>query len=97
MDVNGSQYEFCFLVYSHVDHAKVADQVVCQADATMKGGQLSARTDALQIAVCSYAARGSISLGSIVAFRDTLEAADLYGRLVSRCTQSTESASMSPE
>jgi hypothetical protein len=97
MDINGSQYEFCFLVYSHVDHAEVSDQVVCQADATIKGDQLSARTDALQIAVYSYAARGSISLGSIVAFRDTLEAADLYGRLISRCTQSTESVSIPPE
>jgi hypothetical protein len=83
MDVNGSQYEFCFLVCSNADHAEVADQVVCQADATIKGDQLSARTDALEIAVCSDAARGSFSLGSIVAFRDTLEAADLYGRLVS--------------
>jgi hypothetical protein len=83
MDVNGSQYEFCFLVYSDVDYAEVADQVVSQADATIKGDQLSTRTDAMQIAVYSYAARGSFSLGSIVAFRDTLEAADLYGRLVS--------------
>jgi hypothetical protein len=83
MDVNGSQYEFCSLVYSHVDHAEVADQVVCQAEATIKGYQLSTRTDALQTAVYSYAARGSFSLGSIVAFRDTLEATDLYGRLVS--------------
>jgi hypothetical protein len=47
MDVNSSQYEFCFLVYSHVDHAEVADQVVCQADATIKDDQMSARTDAL--------------------------------------------------
>jgi hypothetical protein len=83
MDVNGSQYEFCFLGNSHVDHAEVADQVVCQADATVKGDQLSARTDALQIAVYSYAACSSFSLGSIVVFRDTLEATDLYGRLVS--------------
>jgi hypothetical protein len=83
MDENGSQYNFCFLVYSHVDHAEVADQVACQADATMKGDQLSTRTDALQIAVYSHAARGSFPLGSIVAFRDTLEVADLYGRLVS--------------
>jgi hypothetical protein len=83
MDVNGSQYEFCFLIYSQVDHAEVADQVVCLADATFKGDQLSTHTDALQIAVYSYAAHGSFSLGSIVAFRDTLEADDLYSRLVS--------------
>jgi hypothetical protein len=49
----------------------------------IKGDQLSALTDALQIAVDSYAACGSFSLGSIVAFRDTHEAADLYGRLIS--------------
>jgi hypothetical protein len=83
MDVNGSQYEFCFLVYSHVDHAEVADQVVCPADATIKDDQLSTHTDALQIAVYGYAACGLFSLGSIVAFRDTLEAADLYGRIIS--------------
>jgi hypothetical protein len=77
MDVNGSKYEFCFLVYNHVDLAAVADQVVYQADATIKGDQLSRRTDALQIAVFSYAARGSFSLESTVAFRDTLKAADL--------------------
>jgi hypothetical protein len=58
MDINGSQYEFCFLVYSQVDNAEVTDQVVCQADATIKGDQLSTRTDALQIAAYSYAARG---------------------------------------
>jgi hypothetical protein len=83
VDVNGSQYEFCFLVYSHIDYTEVEDQVVCQADATIKGDQLSTCTDALQIVVYSYAIRGSFSLGSIVAFRDTLEAADLYVQLVS--------------
>jgi hypothetical protein len=83
MDVNGSQYEFCFLVYSHVDHVEVTDQVVCQADVTIMDDQLFTRSDFLQIAVCSYAARGSFSLGSTVAFRVTLEAADLYGQLVS--------------
>jgi hypothetical protein len=81
MDVNGSQYEFCFLVYSLVDHAEVADQDVCQADEMIKTDQLPTRTDVLQIAVYSYAARGSFTLRSIVAFRDKLEAADLYGRL----------------
>jgi hypothetical protein len=83
MDANSSQYEFCFLVYSHVDQEEVTDQVVCQADAMIKGDQLSTRTDTLLIAVYSYAARGSFSLGSIAAFCDTLEAADLYGQLVS--------------
>jgi hypothetical protein len=71
MDVNGSQYEFCFMVYNHVDHAQVAEQVVCQAYAMINGDQLSTRSDTLQIAVYSYAARGLFSLGSIVEFRDT--------------------------
>jgi hypothetical protein len=83
MDVNGSQYEYCFFVYSNVDYAEVADQIVFQGETTIKGDQLSTRTDALQIAVYSYAVRGSFSLGLIVAYRDTFEGADLYGRLVS--------------